>query len=83
MRGRQGKAPVKKRQSTVQRPNKQQVIQVTEQFSGPILPPDTLYHPTRPGPSWSLQARLACRWSQSSDSIYINPTKTPNELLVF
>ncbi|MCY4360934.1 MAG: DUF2335 domain-containing protein [Gammaproteobacteria bacterium] len=51
MRGRQGKAPVKKRQSTVQRQNKQQVIQVTEQFSGPIPPPDTLekYNQITPG----------------------------------
>ena len=38
----QRKAPVKKQQLPTQQQTSQQVVQVTEQFSGPLPPPDVL-----------------------------------------
>ena len=38
----QRKAPAKKPQFSTQQQNSQQVVQVTEQFSGPLPPPDVL-----------------------------------------
>ena len=41
-RNSQRNAPVKKQQRSSQQQNSQQVVQVTEQFSGPLPPPDVL-----------------------------------------
>ena len=70
MRGRQGKAPVKKRQSDAQRQNKQQVIQVTEQFSGPIPPPDALerYNQITPGAAERILAMAERETSHRHDT---------------
>ena len=41
-RNSQPNAPVKKQQRPSRQQNSQQVVQVTEQFSGPLPPPDVL-----------------------------------------